>query len=128
MGKPSAAVITHEWVGFEDVDGTTWMFDLTFLMSPWTCIFGNGCQGVLDADATDMNQGCCSYGAHFADKEDRATVVTAAKRLTPDVWQFQKETKKAGGPIHRNDDGDWVTRLVDDACCFLNRPGFEGGA
>lgn len=119
--------ITHEWVGFEDTDGTTWMFDATFLLSSWTCIYGDGCKGVLTADAADLEQGCCSYGAHFSDKADRATVVKAAKRLRPDQWQFRDETVAAGGPVHRNDDGDWTTRLVEDACCFLNRPGFEAG-
>ena len=29
-----------------------------------------GCQGVLTADATDLEQGCCSYGAHFVDEDD----------------------------------------------------------
>jgi hypothetical protein len=33
-----------------------------------------------------------------------------------------------GGPIFRNDDGEWVTQSVDDACIFLNRPGHPGGA
>ncbi len=120
--------LTHEWVGFEEPDGTTWLFDATFLLSSWTCIFGNGCKGVLTADATELGQGCCSYGAHFADKADRKTVADAAKRLTADVWQFAAETKSDGGPITRNADGDWVTRQIDDACCFLNRPGFPGGA
>ena len=118
----------HEWLSFEEEDGTTWLFDSTFLLSPWTCIFGSGCVGVLTEDATEMSQGCCSYGAHFADSEDRATVKAAAKRLTDDDWQFRKETREAGGAITKNEDGDWVTAQIDDACCFLNRPDFEGGA
>ncbi|NLA35229.1 MAG: hypothetical protein GX868_06015 [Actinobacteria bacterium] len=116
-----------EWLSFEDDDGTVWLFDVSFLLSGWTCIFANGCQGVLTEDATDMVQGCCSYGAHFADAEDRKVVRSAAKRLTADIWQFAAETKAAGGPLTKNDDGAWVTAQVDDACCFLNRPGFDGG-
>jgi len=127
MAASPTAPITHEWVGFEEPNGATWLFDATFLLSSWTCIFGNGCQGVLTADASDLAQGCCSYGAHFADKADRKTVTDAAKHLTPATWQFAAETKAAGGPITRNDDGDWVTRQIDDACCFLNRPEFEAG-
>lgn len=117
-----------EWLSFDDDDGTVWMFDASFLLSGWTCIFGDGCQGVLDGDATEMEQGCCSYGAHFADRDDREVVKRAAKRLDASIWQFAAETKAAGGPITRNDDGAWVTRQIDDACCFLNRPDFEGGA
>ncbi len=42
---PAADV--HEWVSFEDPTGDdrTWVFDLTFLTSPWTCIFGGGAKG-----------------------------------------------------------------------------------
>ncbi len=28
----------------------------------------------------------------------------------------------------KNKAGEWMTRLVDDACIFLNRPGFAAGA
>jgi hypothetical protein len=118
---------THEWISFDDpVDRRTWMFDATFLRSSWNCIFGNGCKGVLDADATDMAQGCCSYGAHFVDDDDVQTVVRAVVRLTPKEWQFAKKAKTKGF-LDTGSDGETVTRLVDDACIFLNRPGFDGG-
>lgn len=120
--------IIHDWISFEESDATTWLFDATFLLSNWTCIYGEGCKGVLTEDATDMAEGCCSYGAHFADDEDRTTVRKAAKRLTADKWQFKSEAKALGGPLAKNDEGEWATRLVDDACVFLNRPGFAGGA
>ncbi len=102
------------------------MIDATFLRSTWSCIFGSGCKGVLDADATEMVQGCCSYGAHFVDDDDVQTVVRAVVRLTPKDWQFAKKAKTKGF-LDTGDDGATVTRLVDDACIFLNRPGFEGG-
>ena len=117
----------HQWVSF-DLEGETYEFDVTFLTSPWTCIFGHGCPGVLTGPAEEMEQGCCSYGAHFTGKEDRKRVAKAAARLEPEEWQFHAESEAAGGPIHRNDDGEWVSRLVDDACIFLNRPGFPRGA
>ena len=118
----------HQWVSFEDPDeARTWVFDLTFLTSNWTCIFGNGCKGVLTEDATDLVQGCCSYGAHFADEEDRRRVELAAARLRDDEWQFAAQARKRGGPTKVKPNGDIVTRLVDDACIFLNRPGFAKG-
>ena len=116
----------HEWVSFEDDDGDTYVFDLTFLTSNWTCVFGAGCQGVLDGPASSLEQACCSYGAHFSSAEDVARVKKYIKRLTPDDWQFHRESKKLGGPI-TVEDGETVSRLVDDACIFLNRPGFPGG-
>jgi hypothetical protein len=116
----------HEWLSF-DLEGETYEFDLTFLASPWTCIFGQGCPGVLTGPAPELEQGCCSYGAHFTGKADRKRVARLAATIGPDEWQFQPESEKLGGPIHRNEDGEWVTRQVDDACVFLNRPGFAKG-
>ena len=64
----------HEWVSFDDPDEErTWLFDVTFLASSWTCIFGQGCQGVLTGPAPELVQGCCSYGAHFTGKKDART-------------------------------------------------------
>ncbi len=120
-------LLPHDWVSFTDADGDVWMFDATFLCSRWTCIFGQGCKGVLDDDATDLVHGCCSYGAHFADGADRKRVRAAAKRLSSSQWQHKKEAGRRGGPLTRNEDGDWVTELVDDACIFLNRPDFATG-
>jgi hypothetical protein len=118
----------HELVSFDDPDERrTWVFDLTFLTSSWACIFGHGCQGVLTGPAPELEQGCCSYGAHLVDASDRLDVVAAADRLTDEQWQFRQNAEVGGGPLV-DDDGTIVTRLVDDACIFLNRPGFPGGA
>jgi len=119
----------HEWVSFEDPhEDRTWVFDVTFLTSNWTCIFGRGCPGVLTGPAPELLQGCCSYGAHFVGADDRRRTERLARRLTDSEWQFRKVASKRGGPIKVNKDGETVTRLVDGACIFLNRPGFPGGA
>lgn len=117
----------HEWISFDDEhEDRTWVFDATFLRSGWTCIYGNGCQGVLDADATEMEQGCCSYGAHFVDDEDLQPVVEAAARLKSRQWQFKKQGLRDG--FFEVNGSEVQTRLHKDACIFLNRPGFAGGA
>ncbi len=119
----------HEWVSFDDPDeARTWVFDLTFLSSNWTCIFGQGCSGVLTGPAPELEQGCCSYGAHFTDDADRKRVEAMAERLDAEQWQFRSEALELGGPIHVDDNGETVSHLVDDACIFLNRPGFGAGA
>jgi hypothetical protein len=102
------------------------MFDVTFLESNWTCIFGNGCQGVLTGPTPELVQGCCSYGAHFVDEKDRRRVERAAKRLTADQWQFKSKGKNGTTRVKKN--GEMVTRLVQNACIFLNRPDFPRGA
>jgi hypothetical protein len=116
----------HEWVSFEDEEEErTWVFDVTFLLSGWNCIFGQGCQGVLTGPTPEMVQGCCSYGAHFTDEDDVARVEAAAKTLTAEQWQWRGRGRR-NGVISRTT-GPPVTRLVEDACIFLNRPGFPGG-
>lgn len=117
----------HEWASFE-VEDETYLFDLTFLTSNWTCIWGRGCKGVLTEPAEELNQGCCSYGAHFTGKKDRKRVEKYAARLTDEQWQYKKKAEKLGNTIYKNEDGDIVSQVVDGACIFLNRPGFEGGA
>jgi hypothetical protein len=117
----------HEWVSFEDPEeDRTWVFDVTFLLSAWTCIYGHGCQGVLTGPAEHLEQGCCSYGAHFIDDDDLAAVEAAAARLRKDQWQFRAKGKR-GGIVGTDDEGARTTRVVDGACIFLNRPGFKGG-
>jgi hypothetical protein len=119
---------THEWVSFEDPDEQrTWFFDVTFLLSRWTCIFGAGCQGVLTGPTPELEQGCCSYGAHFTGPEDLARLRREAKTLGPEQWQFRNVGRRRG-ITQIGADGTRTTRLVADACVFLNRPGFPGGA
>lgn len=118
----------HEWFSVEDPDGTTWLFDLTFLTSSWSCIWGRGCPGILDEPRPELQHGCCTYGAHFADKADRKRVGKYAERLGDDEWYNRALAERLGGPIHKNEDGEWVTRLVDDICIFFNPADFEGGA
>jgi hypothetical protein len=119
----------HEWISFDDpTEDRTWVLDATFLLSNWTCIFGRGCQGVLDEDATELEQGCCSHGAHFLDEDDVATVVESSARLDATQWQFKSEGDEHGFLGTDPDTGDRVTRMVEGACIFLNRPGFPGGA
>ncbi len=118
---------SHEWLTFLDpVAETTWFVDITFLVSNWSCIFGNGCQGVLTGPAPELVQGCCSYGAHFTDEDDRQRVELAATRLTADQWQFKN--KGRSGTTRTTKSGELVTKLVQDACIFLNRPDFHRGA
>ncbi|MCA1656230.1 MAG: hypothetical protein LC713_00670 [Actinobacteria bacterium] len=129
--EASAPPSAHEWVSFDDPEEyRTWVFDVTFLLSPWQCIFGRGCQGVLTGPAPELVQGCCSYGAHFVDAEDVARVEAAAATLTASQWQWRSRGRATGGVVKvvkKEPGGSTVTRMVDGACVFLNRPSFPGG-
>ncbi|MFN2606803.1 MAG: hypothetical protein ABR511_02725 [Acidimicrobiales bacterium] len=127
MTTPAVRPPDREWVSFEDDDeNRTWVFDVTFLLSPWTCIFGTGCQGVLTGPAPELAQGCCSYGAHFTGPEDAARVESAAATLGPEEWQFRRQGRSRG-VTRTTAAGEIVTRMVGGACVFLNRPGFPAG-
>ncbi len=106
-------------------DDTVWRFDTSFLTSNWTCIWGRGCLGILDRPAPELGHGCCSIGAELTDVEEARRIGALADTLEP--WRFQYHDTAArdgvfGDPTRR------TTRVVDGACIFLNRPGFEGGS
>ena len=149
-----------DFVHVDDGD-TRWRFEREFLTSNWRCIFGNGCKGILPEEATELNQGCCSLGAHFGDgpagQEEARQLSAYVPLLTPEQWQYHEvgtadhDAAPADDAVPADDgagDGDeggddtppartvagfygdadrTRTRVVDGACVFLNRPGFEGG-
>jgi hypothetical protein len=114
----------RDWVEFVDPADPEQLFrcDLTWLTSRWTCIFGAGCHGIVPGRPDD---GCCSHGAFYSGREDEQRVRKFAAQLTPETWQYYKKGQRG---ITELDDGKRRTRRVDDACIFLNRPGFSGGA
>ena len=112
--------------GTEEIaDGdVTWRFDRAFLTSNWTCIWGRGCKGILDVPAEHLNQGCCSIGAELGDAEEAMTISALAATLDPDL--FQRRDAIDDDDVFSNDTRT-NTKVVDGACIFFNRPGFEGG-
>jgi len=119
----------REWVEFVDPADPLGLVraDLTWLLSSWTCVYGRGCEGVVEGRADD---GCCTHGAFFADAEDQARVEGFAGRLEAGHWQHAATARSLGVCEDDELDGEPAlrTRTVDGACVFLNRPGFPGGA
>ena len=121
-------VFPRAHVEFADPADETQVFrcDLTWLTSSYMCIFGQGCQGIY-ADAPDV--GCCTLGAHFADKEDEKRVAHNVAQLTPEDWQFHpgRSVKKSDW-VDTDDDGERKTLAVEydgqQACVFHNRGDF----
>lgn len=120
----------REWVTFADPKRKkhVWHVDVTFMLSNYQCIFGQGCQGVLTEKSPELSQGCCSYGAHSSGPKDRKLVDKVAAKLTADDWQFIKKGQGKKGVWAKVGKAEYRTRLVEDACIFLNRPGFAAGA
>ncbi|HEX4787130.1 MAG TPA: hypothetical protein VH372_01615 [Actinospica sp.] len=118
------------WAEFPDPENAEQLYrcDLTWLCSRWQCVWGAGCQGIRPGRADD---GCCTLGAHFSDPDDEKRVKDAARRLTPEDWQFHGQGARRGNRlavVEVDEDGDRQTRVHEGACIFLNRPGFAGGA
>lgn len=108
----------------DPVDGTRWSVDLDFLSSDWTCIWGAGCVGIGDDEDPESMQGCCSVGAEMLDDDE--AMLTAALAATLDPALFQHADVAATDGVF-SDDTHTNTRVVDGACIFFNRPGFDGG-
>ncbi len=112
-----------------DAGDVRWRFERDFLTSNWTCLFGRGCKGILSEPAEELNQGCCSLGAHFGDGpagEAEAMQVSAYAAMIPEGrWQYRDAAQDESSIF--GDDDRSHTRVVDGACIFLNRPGFSGG-
>jgi hypothetical protein len=120
------------WVEFANPanGGEVFRCDLTWLTSNYRCIFGQGCQGIY-RDSPDM--GCCTLGAHFADKDDERRTAKLVERLTADQWQLRPEGRpvKKSDWVEKDDEGERKTKAVKHggqrACVLFNRPGFAGG-
>jgi hypothetical protein len=121
----TALDIPRRWVEFPDPADPHQRFrcDLTWLTSSWSCIFGSGCPGIYEDRPDD---GCCTLGAHFTDKDDVSRVKAAVAELGEDEWQLYP--KGQNGRWKLKEEGALKTRVVDGACIFLNRPGFPAGA
>ena len=120
-------VVPRVYVEFPDPDDETQLFrcDLTWLTSRYRCIFGQGCAGIY-ADRPD--DGCCTLGAHFADKDDEKRTRKFVRMLDRHTWQLHDTgTATKDAWIETDEDGERKTAVHDGACIFLNRPGFEGG-
>ena len=125
-------VFPRAWVEFVDPAHEDQVFrcDLTWLTSSYVCIFGQGCRGIY-ADAPDT--GCCTLGAHFADRDDQRRVASYVAQLAPDQWQFHPGRKvRRADWVEQDEEGESKTRTVEvdgqRACIFHNRTDFAGGA
>lgn len=108
----------------DPVDGTVWNIDVDFIDSNWTCIWGRGCQGILDHPAADLEQGCCSVGAQMIDDDEALRISALGLALDESMFQFADEALEHGV---FSDETRSNTRVVEGACIFHNRPGFAGG-
>jgi hypothetical protein len=123
-------MLQREWVSILDPDDPhdRYVFDVTFLLSAYECIYGRGCPGIGAGGGEQATTvGCCSLGAHYSDGEDRARVEAMVAVLGPEYLQFHADAARRGVTA-RMPDGEHRTRVRNGACIFLNREGWHRGA
>jgi hypothetical protein len=111
---------------YEEIDAgeTVWRFDRDFLTSHWTCIWGKGCKGINATADETLGHGCCSLGAELDGIDEARNLSAAAATIPRHLFQFHAEAKD--GNVF-TDETYSATRVIDGACIFHNRAGFEGG-
>jgi hypothetical protein len=119
----------REWVEFADPADADHVIraDLTWLLSNWSCVYGNGCHGILEGRAVE---GCCSHGAFFTDEDDEKRVRAAVKKLTPQTWQHYRKGFKNWTELDELHDFEPARRTAtqeDGPCVFQNDTDFPGG-
>lgn len=100
-----------------------WQFDARFLRSSWRCIYGGGCRGLHWSQDSARADGCCTEGAALTDAQDFVIVSKAVARLDPQKWQYAARAKRVGW-FKQLPNGVVGTRVTNEGCIFLNRPGF----
>lgn len=136
----SAPKLAAEYVSIVDDDDHTWrwQFNLTFFLSAYTCIWGQGCPSIENDGSL---RGCCTHGVFIVDGEDHdegrkdlARIRRRVRALTDADWQNKALVDRRGGV--RNEEswlksrGDHTahTRVHKGACIFHNRPDHPAGA
>lgn len=101
-----------------DDDGRTrWRLDAAFLRSNWTCIWGEGCQGIHDRLRPELHDGCCSVGVELVDVAEAMTIAALGASIDP-----ARFAHAAQAPYVHERGGRWSTRVIDGACVFFNAP------
>ncbi|WP_370324098.1 hypothetical protein [Euzebya sp.] len=119
-------MLDREWVSLTDPEEPhdRYLFDVSFLTSSYSCIYGQGCPGTAGIEGDD--RGCCRFGAHFVDDEDRDRTIEMVDVLGPEYMQRHALASRRG-IIATESDGSERTRMVEGACIFLNRTGWTRG-
>ena len=119
-------MLERDWVSIVDPDDhhQRFLLDVSFLLSSYQCIYGQGCPGT--APGWDPERGCCRVGAHYMDDHERRRIERLADEMGAE-WIMRHRQVAREGASAREPDGSWRTRVREGACIFLNRSGFPTG-
>lgn len=116
-------------------DGKNYRANLSWLLSNWKCIFGEGCPGHFgEKDKTYAPDiACCSLGFWVDDQKDIDKVESYIGQLTDEDWdsELRKVVEEKGDwkIVYKDDDKDKSikSRVHDGGCVFANRSNGSAG-
>lgn len=121
-------MLEREWVSIRDPENRRlrYTFDVSFLLSSYRCIYGQGCQGVHPGEQ-DPAIGCCVHGAYVNEDDDPKELLRIVEEeLDETTMQFHARALREG-VLTEDDDGEFHTSVIDGGCIFANRSGFAAG-
>jgi len=124
--RPSVGPV--EWLTFPSPDDPDRQYrvNVSFLLSNYQCIFGQGCPGSLN-HRPDPDYGCCERGVTFIDEDDFAHVSAMVDELTAEDADNLEHIRNRGWYLSTRSGKPYKTRKLDHLCIFGNRTGGAAG-
>ena len=117
-----------EWLTFPAPDDPDRQYrvNVSFLLSNYQCIFGQGCLGSLNKKPS-ADYGCCERGVTFIDEDDFDHVEEMVGQLTAEDCDNIDHVRGRGWYLSSKSGKPYKTRKIDSLCIFGNRTGGPAG-
>lgn len=117
-----------EWLTFPAPDDPDRQYrvNVSFLLSNYQCIFGQGCQGTLNRYPS-ADAGCCDRGVTFIDDDDFDHVAEMVGELTAEDCDNIEHVRARGWYVSSRSGKPYKTRKLGSLCIFGNRTGGAAG-
>jgi hypothetical protein len=111
-----------EWLTFSlpDVPERQYRVNVSFLLSNYQCIYGCGCQGLLNR-GVDPAGACCERGVTFIDEDDFEHVSAMVDELTAEDCDDLEHVRARGWYQSSASGRPYKTRKLRGTCIFSNR-------
>jgi hypothetical protein len=117
-----------EWLTFPAPDDPDRQYrvNVSFMLSNYECIFGQGCPGSLNKYPS-ADFGCCERGVTFIDDDDFAHVEEMVGQLTAEDCDNIDHVRNRGWFLASRSGKPYKTRKIGGLCIFGNRTGGAAG-
>lgn len=127
-GSLNSGLSELHWIEFFDPENELRKFrvNLTFVLSAYNCIYGQGCPGLLNR-GVQPDVACCERGVTFPDDEDFTNVENSVSQLTEEDCDNLDHVRNKGWYLRTPKGKPYKTRKLFDRCIFSNREGGPTG-